>query len=102
MKEYELYVPLHYNDGRPVEHEKLASLKRRLVQRFGGLTHFPQSNEGLWKIGSITFRDQVVILRVLASETGKAEDYFRQLKESLRDEWEQKDFLIVAREVSTL
>ncbi len=46
MREYELYVPLHYNDGRPIEPEKLVGLKRRLVDEFGGLTHFPQENEG--------------------------------------------------------
>ena len=50
MREYELYVPLCYNDGRAVESEKLTRLKKRLVDQFGGLTHFPQESEGLWKI----------------------------------------------------
>jgi hypothetical protein len=102
MREYELYVPLHYNDGRPVEVDKLTQLKRRLVAKFGGLTHFPQENEGLWKFGSFTFRDRIVILRVLTQDPDEAENFFRALKEDLKRDWEQNDVLIVARDVTAV
>jgi hypothetical protein len=102
MLEYELYVPLHYNDGRPIDPEKLKALKRRLVDQFGGLTHFQQENEGLWKIGDHTFRDRVEILRVLVNDEAAARKYFTQLKADLTREWEQQDFLIVTRQVSAL
>ena len=102
MREYELYVPLHYNDGRPIELDKLNRLKHRLLQEFGGLTHFPQENEGVWKVGQFTFRDRIVILRVLAAELQTAERFFRGLKEDLKRDWEQNDFLIVSREVTAL
>ena len=64
MLEYELYVPLHHNDGRPIDPQKLKDLKKRLVDEFGGLTHLRQEHEGLWKIGDHTFRDRVEILLV--------------------------------------
>ena len=102
MLEYELYVPLHYNDGRPIDPEKLRALKRRLVDEFGGLTHFRQENEGLWKIGDHTFRDRVEILRVLVNDEAAARKYFTKLKADLTREWEQQDFLIVTRQVSAL
>jgi hypothetical protein len=102
MLEYELYVPLHYNDGRRIDPEKLRALKKRLVDQFGGLTHFQQENEGLWKIGDRTFRDRVEILRVLVSDEAAARKYFTQLKADLRRELEQQDFLIVTRQVSAL
>ena len=102
MTEYELYAPLHYNDGQPIEPEKLTDLKRRLVDEFGGLTHFPQENEGLWKVGSFTFRDQIVILRVLSHDRAKAEKFFTQLKEDLKRDWAQNDVLIVKREVAAV
>jgi hypothetical protein len=102
MLEYELYVPLHYNDGRPIDPEKLRALKRRLVDEFGGLTHFQQENEGLWKIGDHTFRDRVEILRVLVSDEAAARKYFTRLKADLIREWQQQDFLIVTRQVSAL
>ena len=102
MLEYELYVPLHYNDGRRIDPEKLKALKKRLVDQFGGLTHFRQENEGLWKIGDHTFRDRVEILRVLVNDQGAARKYFTQLKADLTRDWEQQDFLIVTRQVSAL
>jgi hypothetical protein len=102
MKEFEVYIPLYYNDGRPVNPEQLSRLKKRLVDEFGGLTHFPQENEGLWKVGHFTFRDKIVILRVLASDLSKAERFFSCLKEELKKEWQQEDVLIIARDVTTL
>ena len=102
MREYDLYVPLHYNDGREIDAEKLTALKRQLVEEFGGLTHFPQENEGLWKVGSHTFRDRIVILRVLAGDSSKADQFFLQLKEEFKAEWEQEDVLIVTRTVSAV
>src|SRR5437868_10430276 len=102
MLEYELYVPLHYNDGRRIDPEKLRALKKRLVDQFGGLTHFQQENEGLWKIGDHTFRDRAEILRVLVNDEAAARKYFTQLKADLTREWEQQDFLIVTRHVSAL
>src|SRR6185503_13968390 len=87
MLEYELYLPLYYNDGRPIDPEKLKNLKRRLVDEFGGLTHFRQENEGLWRIGDHTFRDRIEIVRVLASDDAAAQKYFIQLKADLTRDW---------------
>ena len=61
MKEYDLYVPLTYNDGTPVEPETIERIGLRLLEEFGGVTFFPQPNEGLWRMGPVTFRDQIVI-----------------------------------------
>ena len=102
MREYELYVPLLYNDGRPIEQEKLRQLKARLVSEFGGLTHFPQENEGLWKVGSFTFRDKIVIFRVLSIDLVKADQFFRRLKLEMKADWQQEDVLIIEREVKAI
>jgi hypothetical protein len=102
MLEYELYLPLHHNDGRPIDPDKLKNLKKRLVDEFGGLTHFRQENEGIWKIGEHTFRDRVEIVRVLASNEDSAQTYFLKLKADLARDWNQQDFLIVSRQVTAL
>ena len=99
MKEYDLFVPLHNNDGSPVDPGKLTALKKRLVDQFGGLTHFPQENEGFWKIGNFTFRDKIVILRVLTEDPLKAQMFFAQIKKEIKHGWGQEDVLIVVREV---
>jgi hypothetical protein len=102
MKEYDIYVPLHNNDGSPIDPSKLSALKKRLVDQFGGLTHFPQENEGFWKMGNITFRDRVVILRVLTGDPLKAQMFFAQVKKELKQTWGQEDVLIVVRDVKTV
>jgi inorganic pyrophosphatase len=102
MLEYELYVPLHHNDGRPVDPNMLRDLKKRLVDEFGGLTHLRQENDGFWKIGEHTFRDRIEILRVLANDSERVHAYFRDLKVYLKREWNQQHFLIVARQVTAV
>jgi len=102
MKEYDIYVPLHNNDGSPIDAAKLSALKKRLVDQFGGLTHFPQENEGFWKVGDFTFRDRIVILRVLTGDPLKAQMFFAQVKKELKHSWGQEDVLIVVRDVKTV
>ena len=102
MLEYELYLPLHYNDGRPIDPDKLKNLKKRLVDEFGGLTHLRQEHEGIWRIGEHTFRDRIEIVRVLANDDKAAQDYFIELKRDLQRDWGQQDFLIVSREVTAV
>jgi hypothetical protein len=100
--EYDLYIPLHYNDGTRVEPDKIAALKARLTERFGGLTFFPQQNEGSWRVGNVTFCDEIVILRILAEETRLAREFFTALKEELKAGWSQEEVLIVERKVEIL
>ena len=88
--------------GSPIDPAKLASIKKRLVDYFGGLTHFPQENEGLWKVGSFTFRDRIVILRVLTGDPLKAQMFFAQLKKEIKQGFGQEDVLIVVRDVKTV
>ena len=102
MHEYDLFVPLRYNDATPVEEEKLARLRRRLVDRFGGLTDLHQSHQGYWRIGGVTFRDEIVIYRVLADEPHTARDFFARLKEELKADLHQEDVLIVERQVEVI
>ena len=102
MKEYELYVPLNYNDGSPVEPARIEAIGERLLQEFGGLTFFPQPNRGMWKMGPVTFRDDVVIFRVLTGKVRSANRFFRQLKEELKEGLRQEDILIVARDAEIL
>lgn len=102
MVEYDIYLPLHHNDGRLVEPARIAGFKKQLTDHFGGLTHFPQENEGVWKFGGITFRDRVVILRVMAAEQASSRAFLAGFKRRLQDELEQEDVLVVERQVSAV
>jgi hypothetical protein len=102
MQEYELYVPLCDNDGREIDPALLNSLKVRLRDQFGGFTYFPQEGEGEWKTGGQTFRDRIVILRVLTSEDASTRDWFCTLKSELLHQYSQSDFLITSKKVEKL
>jgi hypothetical protein len=88
VKEYELYVPLTLNDGTPVDPETLLQLRNRLLERFGGLTFFPQRNEGFWTFGGVTYRDEIVIYRILTDRTRMARKFFRELRGQLKRDLE--------------
>jgi len=102
VKEYELYVPLNYNDGSPVEAEKIERIGERLLEEFGGCTFFPQPNKGTWKMGHVVFRDEIVIFRVHASNVRAARRFFRGLKAELKQTLQQEEILIGERDAETL
>jgi hypothetical protein len=102
VKEYDLFVPLYYNDGRSVEPQKFQVLQQQLLDPFGGLTFFPQPNAGFWPMAGITYRDEIVIYRVITSDEQAARRFLSALKERLKEEFQQEDILIVEREVEML
>ena len=102
MKEYDLFIPLYYNDGRPIEPQKFQALQHQLLDQFGGLTFFPQPNEGFWSMAGVTYRDEIVIYRVITSDEREARQFLSDLKERLKKELRQEEILIVERHVETL
>jgi hypothetical protein len=102
VKEYDIFLPLYYNDGQPIEIERFQDVQGQLLAEFEGLTFFSQPNQGFWKMGEVTFRDEIVILRVIAANQKNARKFLRQLKEDLKRDFRQEEILIVERDVSTL
>jgi hypothetical protein len=102
VKEYDVFIPLYYNDGTPIEPGKFQELQARLLGRFEGLTYFPQPNHGFWKFGDMTYRDEIVIYRVISKDASDARAFLANLKEHLKREFQQQDILIIEREVGLL
>jgi hypothetical protein len=46
VKEYELYLPLRYNDGSPVEDREIRRVGELLLHQFGGVTFSPSRIKG--------------------------------------------------------
>jgi hypothetical protein len=102
VKEYDIFVPLHYNDGTPIEVGKFQFLQQVLLDQFEGLTFFPQPNKGLWRMADVTYRDEIVIYRVITSAAEGARPFLARLKERMKRDFDQEEILIVEREVETL
>ena len=102
MKEYDIFIPLFYNDGSPIEAEKFQKLQGRLLEQFEGLTYFPQANHGFWKFGDITYRDEIVVYRVIGYDSTASREYLGKLKEHLKREFQQLEILIIERDIGLL
>lgn len=98
LYEYDVYFPMA-GSRAGVELERT---KRVLTDEFGGLTDFRHRSEGTWKIGGVTFRDEVILLRVLGEERDHAREVLRRVACELATALEQEEILIVEREVVAL
>jgi hypothetical protein len=102
VKEYDLFVPLYYNDGTQLEPQKFQELQKQRLDQFGGLTFFPQPNAGFWTVAGITYRDAIVIYRVIMSNAQEAHRFLANLKKRLKETLHQAEILIVERDMETL
>jgi hypothetical protein len=102
VKEYDVFIPLCYNDGKPIESFRFQNLQARLLEHFDGLTYFPQPNQGFWKFGGMTYRDQIVIYRVITQDAENARRFLSALKQELKKDFQQEEILIIEREVGLL
>jgi hypothetical protein len=102
VKEFDLYIPLRHSDGRKVAPSKLKQIQAELVDQFGGLTNFPQAKLGLWKLGNVVYRDEIVIYRVLSDNSRAATRFLRDLKKKLEADLNQDEILILVRDVKVL
>jgi len=102
VQEYDLCVPLCYNDGRPIAPQKFPGLQKHLLEQCGGLTFFPQPHAGFWTMAGVTYRDAMVIYRGLTADEQAAQRYWSALTERLQEALQQEESLIVARAVETL
>lgn len=102
MKEYDVYVPLFYNDGTPIESLKFRNLQVRLLEFFNGYTFFPQPKQGVWQMGDVTYHDEIVIYRVVSAKPRAARSFLKHLKEELMRTLKQEEIFIVERQVERL
>lgn len=100
VQEYEIYLPTTRNDGSPVDAGEIGRIKESLTEAFGGYTHLRQRSEGAWRMGGVTFRDEVTIVRVL--DDGSSGFDMHALKERLEKLLQQDQVLIVSRAVGVL
>jgi hypothetical protein len=100
MREYDIYLPAAQSDGKDVDPEKLREIKQRLAEAFGGYTYFKTRNEGVWRMGGVTFRDEITVIRVL--DEGASVFDMGRFKQELERELVQESVLIVAREVTVI
>jgi hypothetical protein len=102
LHEYDVYFPLVATRGGEGATAVLARVKRELTEFFGGLTDFRHRSEGAWTMAGVTFRDEIVLLRVLGDDRALARSFLTELAAELRTSLDQEQILIVERNVVAL
>jgi hypothetical protein len=104
IKSIEIYLPLDYNDDRPIPESKYATLMQELLNRYGGVTsvqrQFPL--QGVWQRGMEVYHDRVVVFSVMdfRQETPLASlRYLERLKARLKKKFDQLEILITVADL---
>src|SRR5947209_4047745 len=104
IRSIEIYLPLDYNDGRPIPASKYISLQQELLDRFGGVTsvqrQFPL--QGVWQSEREVYHDRVVVFTIMdfRQETQlECLRYLERLKSRLKKKLDQLEILITAAEL---
>ena len=62
-RRYEMLLPLKYNDGRPIEDEKIYQTREELLGRFDAISFLPGLVQGIWVYEGYRHEDE--LLRVM-------------------------------------
>ncbi len=105
-REYKVYLPLTYPDGKPVEAEKLYAVRARLLERFGGVTIIRQANylEGFWLAEEEVIPDQIVIYTAvdLRHPGMENETFILKYKAELKREFRQQEVFITVSDLQII
>jgi hypothetical protein len=99
FRRYEITLPTRYNDGGPVEPEKFLLTRREIAARFGALTFMPEPAHGEWSHQGARYEDVNIRIIVDVDDTPDNAEFFRRLKQTLKDRFQQIDIWIVSYEI---
>ncbi|HEY3966469.1 MAG TPA: hypothetical protein VGM05_18045 [Planctomycetaceae bacterium] len=104
VRRVEIYLPLEYNDGRPIADSKYLTLQTELRARFGGVTstqrQFPL--QGAWHFGKDVYEERVVVFTLMDFRDQTESDllkYLKRLKQRLMKKFDQLEILITVQEM---
>ncbi|HEV3145730.1 MAG TPA: hypothetical protein VGZ47_17715 [Gemmataceae bacterium] len=100
-RRYDIYLPLKFNDGRPIPREHFDKVEGRLLERFEGVTSqrrdFPL--RGVWQGEAQLYIDEVIIMTVLDFRPRGSTQFIAGLKRDSLREFDQLEILITESEL---
>ncbi len=89
-------MPVTYNDGRPIEPEKLSQTRDELVAQFGAVSLLPHAVLGVWIQQRTRYEDELRRLTVDVDDSPENQHFFAELKPRLCGRFEQIEIYIVS------
>ncbi len=97
----QILLPLKDNQGHPFPGEAYAKVRGELAERFGGITAFTRAPaEGVWKEGSRTSRDDIVVFEIMASALDRP--WWERYRADLERRFQQEAIVVRAIRVDML
>jgi len=91
-----------YNDVRPVPAEWATDVFLQLRQRFGAASCETQIIHGMWQHQEMVFRDELTRMFVDVDDTPENRQFFVDLKERLKAQFEQIDIWITTYPIESI
>jgi hypothetical protein len=99
FRRYEITLPTRYNDGKPIEPAKYLVTRREIAARFGALTFLPQPVHGEWTHQQARYEDVNLRIVVDIEDTTENSEFFVNLKQTLKQRFQQLEIWIVSYEI---
>ena len=95
-RRYDIFLPLKFNDQRPIPRRLFSAVEKRLLARFGGLTsqhqHLPL--KGIWEERGKVFLDEIVVFTAIDFQQGGSPEFVFDLKDFLLRKFDQPEIMI--------
>ena len=102
LRRYEILLPKRFNDGAAVPEELFADTAAELRERFGAMSWETQIIRGEWEHEGVIFRDELLRVVVDAPRTADAQQFFVELKETLKTRFQQIEMWITWFDIGTI
>src|SRR5262245_9354761 len=102
MIRFEILLPLFYNDGKPVEDQQFVATDDEFVAAFGATSTDTVNVRGHWRYQSTIYEDRLVRVRVDVDDNPENLQRMREIKETLKELFQQLDIWISAHRIEIL
>ena len=102
FRRYEILLPLRFNDGSPVPDELIGDTLIELREQFGAVSCETQTIQGHWFSQDQVFRDDLVRVFVDVGDIPEHREFFMQLKERLKTQFQQLDIWMTTYTVDVI
>ncbi len=102
MRRYEILLPLRFNDGTPVSDELVGEVIVSIRNHFAAASFETQTIRGVWEHEGQPYKDDLVRLFVDVPDTVANREWFLELKERLKRDFQQVDIWIVTHPIEVL
>ncbi|MBA3357393.1 MAG: hypothetical protein H0U18_15930 [Pyrinomonadaceae bacterium] len=104
MRKSEIYLPLKYNSGEPIESVKITAICDELAEAFGAITVSPLQApyQGKWKYGGVQYVDDIIKVEVITPSNSATKRRLKDFKERLKESLQQIDILITTHGIQVI